>query len=301
MTTKRNALGRGLSALLENSNTDITTVPKSNGNTALAGSVTNIAMKQIETNPFQPRSTFEQETLQELSQSIAEHGIIQPLTVRKLGYDKYQLISGERRLRASQMAGLTSVPAYIRIANDQSMLEMAIVENIQRENLDAIEVAISFKRLISECNLTQETLSKKVGKNRSTVTNFLRLLKLPAEIQIGVRDKKISMAHARTLINIEDPKKQIELYQLIIENDLSVRQTEELARGEKPKLLLKTKSKGTSVTVPASFEHQKIMNDLSALFHSKIDFKMALNGKGKITIEFNSSDELQRIMDVLEI
>src|SRR4051812_34249358 len=209
MTTKKPALGRGLSALLENAKTDITT--KNIGeNAAVVNSVATIRVQQIETNPFQPRTNFEETALQELSDSIRQHGIIQPITVRKLGYDKYQLISGERRFRASQLAGLTSVPAYIRIANDQGMLEMALVENIQRENLDAIEVAISYKRLIDECDLTQEQLSQKVSKQRSTITNYLRLLKLPVEIQLAIRNGDITMGHARALINIENADKQLE-------------------------------------------------------------------------------------------
>ncbi|MBA3901589.1 MAG: ParB/RepB/Spo0J family partition protein, partial [Bacteroidetes bacterium] len=191
---KRTALGRGLSALLEDSKTDITV--SSDTGSAVAGSISSISVEQIEANPFQPRTEFEEQALIDLSESIKEHGIIQPVTVRKLGYDKYQLISGERRFRASKIAGLTHIPAYVRIANDQAMLEMAIVENIQRENLDPIEVALSYKRLLDECNLTQEALSKKVSKNRTTVTNFLRLLKLPADIQAGLRDRKITMGHA---------------------------------------------------------------------------------------------------------
>ncbi|MBA3971119.1 MAG: ParB/RepB/Spo0J family partition protein, partial [Bacteroidetes bacterium] len=193
MSTKRNALGRGLSALLENANTDITSNQlEGEGKGKVVGAVANIEISCIETNPFQPRTHFEEDALNELAGSIKEHGIIQPITVRKLGYDKYQLISGERRFRASQLAGLTSVPAYIRIANDQAMLEMALVENIQRENLDAIEVAISYKRLIDECSLTQEQLSQKVSKQRSTITNYLRLLKLPVEIQLAIRTGDIT-------------------------------------------------------------------------------------------------------------
>ncbi|MEY4659794.1 MAG: hypothetical protein RJB36_1560, partial [Bacteroidota bacterium] len=194
---KQPALGRGLSALLQNSETDITSM-----NGATVGSVSMIDIQYIEANPFNPRTHFEKEALEELRMSILSHGIIQPLTVRKLGRDRYQLISGERRFRASQLAGLKEVPAYIRIANDQTMLEMALVENIQREDLNAIEVAISYERLIDECKLTQEQLSEKVAKSRSHIANHIRLLKLPASIQAGVRDQKISMGHARALLSI---------------------------------------------------------------------------------------------------
>jgi len=228
MNSKKKALGRGLSAILESPETDITSTDIS-GN-FVAGAVASIPIQQIETNPFQPRVDFEQEALQELSDSIREQGIIQPLTVRKMGYDRYQLISGERRLRASQLAGLTEVPCYIRIANDQQVLEMALVENIQRENLNALEIAFSYQRLLEECELTQEELSQRVGKNRSTVTNYLRLLKLPAEVQVCIRDGKISMGHARALLSIEDETAQVSIVHQIIENDLSVRDVEEKVR-----------------------------------------------------------------------
>ncbi|HET6991943.1 MAG TPA: ParB/RepB/Spo0J family partition protein, partial [Bacteroidia bacterium] len=223
MSNKRNALGRGLSALLENASTDITTTTKTSPELgAVVGAVTNLPLAQIEANPFQPRSHFEEQALAELADSIKLHGIIQPVTVRKMGYDRFQLISGERRFRASQLAGLENVPAYVRVANDQAMLEMALVENIQRENLDAIEIAISYKRLIEECSLTQEQLSEKVSKQRSTVTNYLRLLKLPPEVQLGIREKKISMGHARALINVEKSDDMVEIYHRITEEDLSV-------------------------------------------------------------------------------
>src|SRR3954468_7298444 len=215
---KKPALGRGLSALLENARTDITT--KNIGdNAAVVNSVSVIKIKNIETNPFQPRTNFEETALQELSDSIKQHGIIQPITVRKLGYDRYQLISGERRFRASQMAELTEIPAYIRIADDQEMLEMALVENIQREDLDPIEVALSYKRLIDECNLTQEQMSEKVGKQRSTVTNFLRLLKLPPAVQKALRDRDITMGHAKALIIIDNEDRQLAIFALALEQD----------------------------------------------------------------------------------
>ncbi len=223
---KRNALGRGLSALLENAETDVTTGTA----TRAAGGVTAIPISQIEANPFQPRNEFDKQALEELAQSIKIHGIIQPITVRKVGYDQYQIISGERRTRASILAGLTAIPAYVRIADDQSMLEMALVENIQRENLNAIEVALSYKRLLDECNLKQEELGERVGKERSTVTNYLRLLKLPADIQVGIRDGKLSMGHARAILGIEDADEQMAVYHEIVNQQLSVRKVEELVR-----------------------------------------------------------------------
>lgn len=303
MSNKRNALGRGLSALLENSKTDITN-NKLETEGKVVGAIANIEISSIETNPFQPRTTFEEDALNELASSIKEHGIIQPITVRKLGYDKYQLISGERRFRASQIAGLTSVPAYIRIANDQAMLEMALVENIQRENLDSIEVAISYKRLIEECSLTQEQLSQKVSKQRSTITNYLRLLKLPVEIQSGIRNSDISMGHARALINIENPERQIDIYHQILLNNLSVREVEDMARGAKTQLaVVSNKNSSTdkkSTKGSLSFEHLKVVDDLRAVFNSKVNINREPNGKGKIVIPFKSDADLIRILDLLD-
>jgi ParB family chromosome partitioning protein len=302
MSTKRNALGRGLSALLENANTDITN-NKLEGEGKVVGAVANIEISKIETNPFQPRTHFETDALNELAGSIKEHGIIQPITVRKLGYDKYQLISGERRFRASQLAGLTSVPAYIRIANDQAMLEMALVENIQRENLDAIEVAISYKRLIDECSLTQEQLSQKVSKQRSTITNYLRLLKLPVEIQLAIRNGDISMGHARALISIENEDKQLDIYNQIVLNDLSVRDVEDLARGVKTEVTSRTGksvSEKKSSKATLSVEQQNTVEDLRAVFNTKVQISKEANGKGKIVIPFKSDNDLKRILDLLD-
>ncbi len=302
-SNKKNALGRGLSALLENASTDITTKTSTSGEAVLAGGISTIPIDKIETNPFQPRTHFEEDALNELAASIKEHGIIQPITLRKLGNDKYQLISGERRFRASQLAGLKEIPAYVRIANDQSMLEMALVENIQRENLDAIEVAISFKRLMDECKLTQEELSQKVGKNRSTVTNFLRLLKLPALIQVGIRTKQISMGHARALIAIEDENKQIEIFKAIIENDLSVRQAEELAREGKKGVSIEKKVADKKVKEEApilSLEHRKVVDDLKHTFNTDVQLSINEYGKGKLTFSFSSKEDLQRILDILD-
>lgn len=302
-SNKKNALGRGLSALLENASTDITTKANTSSDAVLAGGISTIPIDKIETNPFQPRTHFEEEALNELAASIKEHGIIQPITLRKLGNDKYQLISGERRFRASQLAGLKEIPAYVRIANDQSMLEMALVENIQRENLDAIEVAISFKRLIDECKLTQEELSQKVGKNRSTVTNFLRLLKLPALIQVGIRTKQISMGHARALIAIEDENKQLEIFKAIIENDLSVRQAEELAREGKKGTIIEKKVTEKKVKEEApvlSLEYRKVVDDLKHTFNTDVQLSINEYGKGKLTFSFSSKEDLQRILDILD-
>lgn len=293
---KKKGLGRGLSALLEDPSTDITTNsgPRVEPGPARSGGpVGTIPVRYIEPNPFQPRTHFSEEALAELAQSISELGVIQPVTVRKLGYDRYQLISGERRFRASQLAGLVEVPAYIRVANDEAMLEMALVENIQREELDAIEVAISFQRLVDEVKLTHEQLSEKVGKDRATVTNYLRLLKLPPEVQLGLRQRTIGMGHARALIAIGDPAKQVELYGRIIESQLSVRQVEDLARTAVPK--------GAKSGAKASARPNKELGkQLGERFGSRVVVKQTAEGKGKIEITFKSEDELRRIMGVMQ-
>jgi ParB family chromosome partitioning protein len=294
--SKKPALGRGLSALLENAKTDITT-KQLGENAPVVNSVSVIRIKNIEANPFQPRSNFEESALQELSDSIRQHGIIQPMTVRKLGYDRYQLISGERRFRASQMAGLTEVPAYIRVADDQAMLEMALVENIQREDLDPIEVALSYKRLIDECSLTQEQLSEKVGKQRSTVTNFLRLLKLPAPIQKALRDREITMGHAKALINIDNEDRQLAIFALSLEQDLSVRQIEELARGEKVKVTPKV----TRVPKPLPTEDKIITGQLDKIFNKSYEFRRNGKGGGKLVLSFSNDNELQHIISFFGI
>ncbi|MBP9081148.1 MAG: ParB/RepB/Spo0J family partition protein [Flavobacteriales bacterium] len=295
--TKKKGLGRGLSALLEDPGTDITAhhAPVENAGPRTAGNVATIPVSQIEPNPFQPRTTFAPEALLELAQSIKELGIIQPVTVRKLGYDRYQLISGERRFRASQVAGLTEIPAYIRIANDEAMLEMALVENIQREELDAIEVAISFQRLLEEVNLTQEALSERVGKDRATVSNYLRLLKLPPEIQLGLRQRQIGMGHARALITITVPEKQAELYRRIVESQLSVRQVEELAREDK-----RPATRDPGATKPSAARHMELGKELSAMFASRVLVKQNDTGKGRIEIAFRNDDDLERIKRLLE-
>lgn len=295
--SKRPALGRGLGALLQNADTDITSgkSPKSDEN--VVGAVAAIAITDIEANPFQPRTQFEKDALVELSNSIKELGIIQPVTVRKLGYGKYQLISGERRFRASQVAGLKEVPAFIRIANDQEMLEMALVENIQRQDLDAIEVAFSYQKLIEECNLTQEQMSDRVGKKRSTVANYLRLLKLPAEIQLLIRTKDISMGHARAIVNIADEKKQLAIARRVVKEGLSVRQVEDIVKGKKvAEKELKLKQGGKT---DLSFSQQKLQEDLKEFLRTDVQLQANTKGKGKLVIPFASEKELERIAELL--
>jgi ParB family chromosome partitioning protein len=300
MSSNKRALGRGLSALLSNDETDITNDESLLGETSkTVGSTAEILISQIETNPFQPRTEFDKEALLELADSIKELGIIQPITVRKLGYDKYQLISGERRFRASQIAGLKALPAYIRIANDQAMLEMALVENIQRRDLDAIEVAISYNRLIDECNLTQEELAGRVGKKRSTVTNYMRLLKLPGEIQNALREQKISMGHARALVTISDTQLAVRLCQQIIEEGLSVRAVEQILKGEKAAPTSTKKEKKNSGS--SSFQMQKLTEDLNGHFNSKIKLTTDNKGGGKIVIPYISNEDLQRIIGILDL
>ncbi|NNK71995.1 MAG: ParB/RepB/Spo0J family partition protein, partial [Flavobacteriaceae bacterium] len=235
--TKKQALGRGLSALLNDPKNDISSVSDKNADQVI-GNIIELEIDRIEVNPFQPRTQFNEETLRELASSIKELGVIQPITVRKIGFNKFQLVSGERRFRASKMIGLTSIPAYVRIANDQETLEMALVENIQRQDLDPIEIALSYQRLINDIDLTQEQLSERVGKNRSTIANYLRLLKLDPIIQTGMRDGFITMGHGRALINLQDQQSQLDIYEIILKKKLSVRETEQLVRqfrGQKTK------------------------------------------------------------------
>ena len=295
MAKKKSGLGKGLGALLSDVDIDITsTSPELS--TPNVGAVSNISVANIEANPFQPRTEFEREALVDLANSIKEHGIIQPITVRKLGYGKYQLISGERRFRASQIIGLTEVPAYVRIANDQSMLEMAIVENIQRQDLNPMEVAISFQRLIDECEITQEELGEKVSKNRSTVTNFLRLLKLPDVVQLALSSKSISMGHARALLGIEDEKTLVKTYRKVIDNGLSVRKTEELVRSMNEA----GPAKISKPRYALSYEEQKMRDDLSKQFESKIAISKTNKGNGKISIPFSDHAHLRKILDLLQ-
>ena len=304
---KRNALGKGLGALLSDNeivNPKSTGLPPIVSANANNSSIDTISIELIETNPFQPRDTFENEALKELAESIKVQGIIQPLTVRKLANNAYQLISGERRLRASKLAGLTQVPVYIRTANDQEMLEMALIENIQRENLNAIEVAISFQRMLDECSLKQEELGDRVGKNRSTVTNYLRLLKLPPVIQAALRDGKISMGHARAMISMDSIDKQLYAFDELLKQDLSVRKLEDLVRSMSEKHLTNTGEKTKSPAVKAeqafSSEYQRIQSDLAAKFDAKVVLKADKNGSGSIQIPFMSTDDLNRILEMLD-
>ena len=271
---KRNALGKGLGALIEDAGHD---------NNYQVDAVNEITLDKIEVNPYQPRTTFDETALNELASSIKEIGVIQPITVRKINENKFQLITGERRFRAAKIAGIHKMPAFIRTADDQAMLEMALVENIQREDLDAIEVAISYQRLIEECDLTQENLSGRVGKKRATISNYLRLLKLPAEIQLGIRDHKISMGHARALINIEDPDQQLQAYYRIVDEGLSVRATEELIRNLNQSQGKKNNSPRAKKELPE--EYRQLKDHLASHFNTKIDFKRNDNGKGKIVIQ----------------
>ncbi len=287
----RRALGRGLDAILQSPETDITS--KDISGDFVAGAIAEIDINLIETNPFQPRTEFDETALRELAQSIKEQGVIQPVTVRKLGYNKYQLISGERRLRASKLAGLAKIPVFIRVANDEQMLELALIENIHRENLNAIEVAISYQRLIDECNMTQEEVSDKVGKSRSAVANFLRLLKLPAEVQIAIRDGHITMGHARALINITDKEQQLKLLQQIIEGEMNVRQTEELA--EKAKNPEAKERKQTNF-IPEHFKSK--IKKLSQTLNTKVKVTRNVKGQGSVVIDFKDEAEFDRIMEL---
>ena len=296
MSKKRNALGRGLGALLRDSEND---EPSSFRKPVHAhgGGLARIDVNEIEANPFQPRTDFEQESLKELAASMEIHDIIQPVTVRQLSPNKYQLISGERRLQASKIAGKNTIPAYIRSADDQQMLEMALIENIQRENLNAIEIALSYQRLMSECNLIQEELGERVGKNRSTITNYLRLLKLPPEIQIAVRDVSISMGHARALITIENIDHQLAIFHKIVSDDLSVRKTEALVRA----LTDGSKKQETPIAQEVNPEVAQLQKRLSTHFGSKIVVKSTKDDKGEIKIPFTSITDLNRILDILEL
>jgi ParB family chromosome partitioning protein len=288
--TQKNALGRGLGALIEGVEKEILE-KKVEANL-------DIAIDSIDGNPFQPRTNFDEQALEELASSIKRLGIVQPLTVRETENGRYQLIAGERRLRAARLAGLTHVPAYIRTADDQAMLELALVENIQREDLDPIEVGISFHRLIEECKLTQEQLSERVGKQRSTIANYVRLLRLPAEIQLGIRNKHLMMGHARTLINIENPKTQMSVYYRIIDGDLSVRQAEDMVR-----TLQSEKIKDPTVR-----DRKKKLNDdfrqlsdhLNRIFSTKVNFRINEQGKGKIVIPFENPEEMERILGIFD-
>lgn len=290
--TKKQALGRGLSALLKDPSNDIKSAEDKNAD-KVVGNIIEVELAAIEINPFQPRTQFNEEALEELATSIKELGVIQPITVRKTGFDKYQLISGERRWRASKLAGLTAIPAYIRLANDQESLLMALVENIQRSDLDPIEVALSYQRLMDEIQLTQEQVSDKVGKKRSTITNYLRLLKLDPIIQTGIRDGFISMGHGKAIINIENQEVQAEIYQKIIRENLSVRDTEQLVKAYQEGITKTPAKKSMAKIQPLSKEE---LAKIAANLGAKVQVKVDANGKGAISIPFKSNEELQQIL-----
>lgn len=293
---KKQALGRGLSALLKDPENDIKSAQDKNAD-KVVGNIVELEINAIEINPFQPRSNFNEESLQELASSIRELGVIQPITVRKTDFNKYQLISGERRLRASKIAGLDSIPAYIRIANDNESLTMALVENIQRHDLDPIEIALSYQRLIDEIKLTQEQMSDRVGKKRSTIANYLRLLKLDPIIQTGIRDGFISMGHGRAIISIDDHDVQAAIYQKIVSQNLSVRETETLVKNYQES----QKPKPTSSTKTAAFKiKEEEKKAITSFFGAKIDVAIAANGKGKITIPFHSEEDFNRIIKLIK-
>lgn len=283
---QKNALGRGLGALIEEAD-NTSGIPE-------GAAVNEIQVRMIQANPWQPRSKFDAEALDELADSIKQVGIIQPVTVRLNGDGMYQLITGERRFRAAKKLGLKTIPAFVRMAEDTNMLAMALVENIQREDLDAIEVAISYQRLIDECSLTQESLSERVGKKRSTVANFLRLLKLPAEIQVGIREKQISMGHAKCLIGLEESDQQLEVYHKITKGDLSVRKTEELVR------YIQNAPEVKEQPEPEKKEYEDLRVHLARQFGADVDFKRSNKGSGKIVISFKSDEDLERIIAILD-
>lgn len=297
-TKKMTGLGRGLGALLQDS--EKISAPRTNARlspTDVIGSMNEIDVSQIEANPYQPRTKFDQESLQELADSIRVQGIIQPITVRQLTEDSYQLISGERRLQASRLVGMTSIPAYIRTANDQQMLEMALIENIQRENLNSIEIALSYQRLILECNLKQEELGVRVGKNRTTVNNYIRLLKLPPVIQAALRDNKISMGHARAIITINSDQSQLKIFNKIIEEGWSVRKVEDEVRklGMMSSISFAAKKQAT-----INQEIKSLQFQLSSFFGAKVSVKSNNDHKGEIKIPFTSQDELKKILETLK-
>jgi ParB family chromosome partitioning protein len=291
--TKKQALGRGLSALLQQDTPSINSANDKNAD-KVVGNIIELDLGLIDVNPYQPRTYFDEEALRELASSIRELGVIQPITVRKLEGNKFQLVSGERRFRASKLIGNKTVPAYIRLANDQEMLEMALVENIQRKNLDPIEVALSYQRLIDEIQLTQEELSTRVGKKRSTVTNYLRLLKLDPILQTGMRDGFISMGHGRAMINVDNTEDQLAIYEKILRDKLSVRQTEDLVKSLKTGSIAKTKKKAVPTFVKNS------LKDMSEYFGHKVDVSVTSNGKGKISIPFHSEEDFNRIKNLLK-
>ncbi len=290
MPPKRNALGRGLGSLISMDDTP------ARGSSA----INEISLDQISPNPDQPRSSFDEEALAELASSIRELGIIQPLSLRKTGPDTYQIIAGERRYRAARMAGLDSVPAYIRTANETELTEMALIENIQREDLNAIEIALTFRKLIDQYSLTQERLSERIGKKRATIANFLRLLKLPAEVQLGLRDKRVDMGHARALLSIDDPKRQLKLYYRIVKEGLSVRKVEEIAKAYREEMQQSRNAEAPVSSRGRNREFDILREHLSSRFGTPVQFACDNQGKGKITFTFKNEDELARLITIFD-
>lgn len=293
MALHRNPLGRGLDSLISMDDTP------ARGSSA----INDIPLDKITPNPEQPRSSFDEAALEELAASIRELGIIQPLSLRKTGPDSYQIIAGERRFRAARLAGLDSVPAYIRTANDSELTEMALIENIQREDLNAIEIALTFKKLIDQYNLTQERLSERIGKKRATIANFLRLLKLPSEVQLGLRDKRVDMGHARALLSIDDPRVQLKIYKEILKEGLSVRKVEELAKAwqqsrQAQEPVQEKQRPGNPYA--ASHDFDLLKNHLSATFHTPVSFSCDRQGKGKITFQFSNEEDLTRLISLFD-
>jgi ParB family chromosome partitioning protein len=292
MAMQRSALGRGLDSLISMDDTP------ARGTSA----INDVALDKITPNPDQPRTTFDEEALEELAASIRELGIIQPLSLRKTGPDSYQIIAGERRFRAEKIAGLTSVPAYVRTAHDSELTEMALIENIQREDLNAIEIALTFKKLIDQYNLTQERLSERIGKKRATIANFLRLLKLPSEVQLGLRDKRVDMGHARALLAIDDPRVQLKIYKEILKEGLSVRKVEELAKAWQENRNAQPNGNADKPRNPyaASHDFDLLKNHLSAAFHTPVNFSCDRQGKGKITFQFSNEEDLTRLITLFD-
>jgi ParB family chromosome partitioning protein len=289
---KKQALGRGLSALLGDADIH---APSSLSNEMHSAGIAEVDINSIVANPNQPRTHFDQEALQELADSIQQHGLVQPITLRKITPNRYQIISGERRYRASILAGLASIPAYVRQVDDEAVLELALIENIQREDLDAMEIAISYKRMIDELHITQEELAAKVSKNRTTVTNFLRLLNLPAEIQLALRERTISMGHARALLTAKTPEIQMGIFQRILKLGLNVRQVEQLVKTDK----VAKKTTDSLKKAELTFEQQSNYLELQRIVHNKIDIKKDSKGHGKIIINFTNDDDLSRVLDLL--
>lgn len=301
MSKSKLELGKGIRALLNNIDEEAALASKSGKKAGentlnLRGSVFEIPLVDIEVNPFQPRVEFNEEALNELAESIAIHGVVQPVTVRALSETKFQLIAGERRLRASKLAGKTSIPAYVRTANDQEALEIALIENIQREDLNAIEVGITYQRLLDECNLTHDEMAKRLGKSRPVITNYLRLLKLPPTIQTALKTKKLSMAHARCLVSVDDAFAQLDIFNKIVTQKLSVRQTEELIKNYKPS----SPKKVSQAAKPSlSYQHQKWQDHLASSLSSRVKLKLGQKGTGEIVIYFHSDEDLERIAELL--